>query len=810
MATFYSSGLPPDNRLIFAAMETVIKAKPESENKLICAHCGLPAFEHIEENGKYFCCNGCKTAFSFFGTNETCTIPEETEKPSTQKLDYLDNPEIVKKWTIGQKDNYVRVRLQLPAIHCASCVQILERLYLKKHGILTSQVNFLSKEIEVTFQPDVIRFSELVAYLGQLGYPPSLTDPSQSNEKKSVFTESTRLTIRMAVAGFCAGNIMLLSFPEYLGLDDLSYRHFFGWLNLVLALPALFFSGWVYFKSVYNAIAYRILNIDVPIGVGMIATLILSMYEIISQTGSGYFDSLTGLIFFLLIGRWVQNRTHQFLSFERDFKSYFPLSITRLQEEQEEQVLSTEIKSGDRLKIHFGEIIPCDGLLEQGFGLVDYSFVTGESTPIRLSPGDRVLAGGRQTGGILIMKAEQEMSRSQLTSLWNNPAFQKEGKPPLRSFTDAVARYFTPIILVFAVSVAGFWLVADSSKSLHAFLSILIIACPCTLSLSYPIALGNTMRIWGKWGFFIKNSEVVERLAQVKTLVFDKTGTLTHRLGVRVEYLGKELSEQEKAAVLAVLSASKHPLSQAIVGFIGSKRMQPVFDFHEEKGMGVQGMSLDRLIRAGSAEWVGMSELEAKSSVVYISINGTPMGRFEIEAAPHGFVNQMLQDLSQNFGLHLLSGDHANGQDFWKTLFQGIHGKTAFGQTPESKLHYIQSLQKDGQSVAMIGDGLNDAGALRQADAGIALATDAHQFTPGSDAILIADQLPLLPKLFAQARYTLSVVRFSFGLSVVYNLIGLGFAVRGDLQPIVAAILMPLNSLTMVLVAWMGTNRIKK
>lgn len=786
-----------------------ILTKAESKKELVCAHCGLPAFDHIEENGKYFCCNGCKTAFSFFGATEACIIPDENEKISTQSLDYLDNPEILKKWTIGQKDNFIRVRFQLPAIHCASCVQILERLYLKKHGILASQVNFLSKEIEVTFQPDVIKFSELVAYLGQLGYPPSLADPSQSSQKKTVFTESTRLTIRMAVAGFCAGNIMLLSFPEYLGLDDLSYRHFFGWLNLILALPAIFFSGWVYFKSVYNAIVYKILNIDVPIGVGMLATLILSLYEIISQTGSGYFDSLTGLIFFLLIGRWVQNRTYQFLSFERDFKSYFPLSITRLMEEKEEQVLSTDIKSGDRLKIHFGEIIPCDGVLEQGIGLVDYSFVTGEATPVRVSPGDRILAGGRQSGGVLVMKAEQEMSRSQLTSLWNNPAFQKEGKPPLRSFTDAVARYFTPIILVFAVVVAGFWMVTDSSKSLHSFLSILIIACPCTLSLSYPIALGNTMRIWGKWGFFIKNSEVVERLAQIKTLVFDKTGTLTHRLGVRVEYSGRELTDVEKSAVLAVLSASKHPLSQAIVGFMGTRRMQPVFDFREEKGMGVEGMAYDLRIKAGSAEWIGIMEFAPKPSVVFIAINGEPAGNFEIEAAPHAYVSGMLENLGARFNLHLLSGDHANGQEFWKKLFGKIGGKTAFAQSPETKLQYIQALQNEGGGVAMIGDGLNDAGALRQADAGIALASDAHQFTPGSDAILIADQLPLLPRLFEQARYTLSVVRFSFGLSVVYNLIGLTFAVRGDLQPIVAAILMPLNSLTMVLVAWIGTNRIK-
>ena len=772
---------------------------------LVCAHCGLPAFKNIVENGHYYCCYGCKTAHSFLSETIACPIPNFGTGLENDDLSYLDKPEILEKWTIGKTGNSIRVRFQIPGIHCASCVQVLERLYLRKHGVVASQVNFLKKELEVSFQPEALTFSQLVQYISGLGYKPNLAEPGNESQNKQK-SETGNWTLRLAVAGFCSANIMLLSFPEYLGLEDSEYRHFFGWINLIVAMPAVFFSGWIYFQSVINAFTKRVLNIDVPIGVGMLATLVLSLYEIISQTGSGYFDSLTGLIFFLLIGRWVQSRTFEFLSFERDFKSYFPLSIVRILGAKEEQILSSEVKAGDILKIRNGEIIPCDGIMLNGNALIDYSFVTGESRQEKVEIGLKLMAGGKQTSGAIAMLAEREMSRSQLTTLWNNPVFQKEGKPLLRSFTDSVAYYFTPVILIFAASVALFWAFVDPSKSLYAFLSVLIIACPCTLSLAYPIALGNAMRIWGKSGFFLKNADVVERLAQTKTLVFDKTGTLTNHLGIAVSYIGEALSEKEIEACSILFSSSQHPLSQAISQYLQVKSNEEIIEFSEEKGNGISGICYGLLLKAGSAKWLKVEESQVEGSVVFLSINEKPVGRFEIKAKPFPFVEKMLGTLSQIFKLHLLSGDRVQGQEFWSNLFQKLKGKVSFGQNPENKLAYIEELQAKGEKVSMIGDGLNDAGALRQANVGIAIAANSHQFTPGSDAILLADNINLLPNFLSHAKNTMAVVKFCFLLSVIYNVVGLSFAVRGDLQPIVAAILMPLSSLTVVLVAWVGTG----
>jgi Cu+-exporting ATPase len=774
------------------------------QNELICAHCGLPALSEIEDKGKFFCCHGCKTAHSFLGESLACEIPSAKPR-NPEDFDHLDLPQVMENWIITSQGNSIQVRFRIPNIQCASCVSVLERLYLRKKGIISSQVNFLKKEVDITFHPDLIALSQVAKLLDELGYSPSLAD-SVADKKKEKYSETTLWTLRMAVAGFCSGNIMLLSFPEYLGLQDSEYQRFFAWLNLFISLPAVFFSGWIYWKSVWLAITRRVMHLDVPIGVGVIATFALSVYQVVSQTGAGFFDSLTGLIFFLLIGKWIQSKTFNFLSFERDFRSYFPLSILKISGDEKKAILSTEIKPGDILEIRHAEIVPCDGVLLEGEGLLDYSFVSGESTVEKIKPGQDLMAGARQTGGSIRMKATREMQRSQLVSLWNNPVFQKENKPGLKTFADKVAFYFTPAVLFLALSVALFWANSDPSKSLFTFVSILIIACPCTLALAYPIALGNIMRIWGNRGFFLKNADVVEKLAQSDTLVFDKTGTLTDQFGIQVSYEGLELSPDEKAALVSLFSASTHPLSQAVLGFLGGKsEMSPQY-FKEEKGRGLKGLVKGMECVAGSAEWLGLEAKTVSGSQVYVSLNGDFKGLFLIQSAPLPFVASLLFRLKNLFQLHLLSGDHSAGQEYWERLFSKLSGSSLFAQSPENKLRFIQSLQNQKYKVAMVGDGLNDSGALRQAHVGIAVAQNTHQFTPGSDAILIGNQLPFLDAFFAQARKAILVVKICFLISLVYNVIGLSFAVFGNLQPIVAAILMPASSLTVVLVAWLGTN----
>ncbi len=779
-----------------------------SETMLVCHHCGLPAQENIREGEQYFCCQGCLTANQLLtDTAAFCQFPEP-ESYKNEDLYWTDLPGAMGAFEEGKMGSAILLRFRLPAIHCAACIQILEKLYLRNPGIVYSEVKFLNKEILLAYEPEIIQPSALIHLLGKLGYPPELSAGNASGKKTGQADNSNLLLIRLAVAAFCAGNIMLLSFPEYFGLEDKSYLQIFSWLNLFLSLPAIAFSAWPYWNSVRLAIQNRQLNLDVPIAVGMAATFILSLFEIIGGSGAGYLDSLTGLILFLLAGRWVQDQTYRFLSFERDYRSYFPLSVIRIKEQKEMPVLSTEIVQADVLKIRHGEIIPCDGILMDKEARFDTAFINGESIPLTLRKGDKIQAGARLISGRILMEAEQPMQRSKLVQLWNNSVFGKKGKAGLQTFSDQVARYFTPAVLLLAFSVAVFWYFEAPEKSLRAFVSVLIVACPCTLALAYPVAMGNTMRLWGKRGFFLKNAAVAETLGNLNALVFDKTGTLGEKAAQEVLFKGPQLEKSEVEAIASLVSCSTHPLSQAILQQLKANALGPVESFKEIPGSGLSGRIGALDLRLGSAGFAGLKGTAKGETEVHITINGVYKGYYEISAREKPFVKELVAKLKTNYKLALISGDKENQTGKWQSLFGESGGLCLFRQSPEDKLKVMEDLKSKGLITAMIGDGLNDAGALKAADCGIAIAANSHQFTPGSDAILLEKDLASLPVFLKEAKNSIRVVKVCFTASLVYNTIGFSVAASGALSPLFAALLMPASSLTVVGIAWLGTNLI--
>ena len=413
-------------------------------------------------------------------------------------------------------------------MHCAACIWLLEKLDRLKDGVYRSDVNFLRKELTVHFNADLLSLKELVILLEDLGYPPDLQrDKGVQGNKK----ESRKLLLKLGVAGFAFGNIMLFSFPEYLSLDDASLDSFkvlFGYLNLLLALPVLLYADVDYLRSAWQSLRFRYLTIDVPIALGIITLFARSAYEILSATGAGYFDSFAGLVFFLLIGKWYQSRTYEALAFDRDFRSYFPIAVTRIKEGEEEVCMLEKIEPGDRLRLLNNQVIPADAVLIKGMASVDYSFVNGESDTVEKHEGDLLYAGGRQTGGSIEVEVVKEVSQSYLTGLWNQSAFTEveEGRS-FSTLIDHVSRSFSIGILSIAFLTLAFWLWVDPSEAVDAFTAVLIIACPCALALSMPFASGNVSRILGKLGFFVKNASTLERMASVDAIIFDKTGTLT-------------------------------------------------------------------------------------------------------------------------------------------------------------------------------------------------------------------------------------------------------------------------------------------
>lgn len=369
--------------------------------KTKCYHCGEPVRNALFRVEDYdFCCLGCKSVFLILKENqlgkyyEYNAHPGETQKQQGNHFDYLDEASIAQKLIDFQDEERTKITFFIPAIHCSSCIWLLENLYKIHPGIQFSRIDFTKKQANITFKHKEISLSDLVRLLVSIGYEPIITLQDVIKEKKHV--NQDKLLRKIAVAGFCFGNVMMLSFPEYLGITEMEkeYSTFFGYLNLAIALPAMLYSGRDYFSSAWNSLKQRQLNLDVPLALGIFILFLRSAIEIIGGTGAGFSDTLCGLIFFLLIGKWIQERTFYHLSFERDYRSYFPVAVTKITEEGEKPTPISELNIGDRILIRNNEIIPADAILLKGEASIDFSFVTGESLPTRKVLGEVVYAGG--------------------------------------------------------------------------------------------------------------------------------------------------------------------------------------------------------------------------------------------------------------------------------------------------------------------------------------------------------------------------------------------------------------------------------
>ncbi|MBQ4802951.1 heavy metal translocating P-type ATPase metal-binding domain-containing protein [Aquimarina sp. MMG015] len=787
-----------------------------------CYHCGsdCDAVLGITYDQKTFCCNGCKTVYDIFSSNNLdCyydlqsapgNIPKEIEK----KYNYLDTISIAEKLIEFSDDTTAICTLYIPDIHCSSCIWVLENLHKLEPSIINSQVNFPKKTVRITFNKEKSSLKKVIILLNSIGYEPYISLDDYSEGKKNNIRS---LIYKLGIAGFAFGNVMFLSFPEYFEVSEYwleQYKHVFRWLMFAFSLPVVFYAAQDYFISAYKGLKSKILNIDVPIALGIAVLFIRSTSEIIFDLGTGFFDSLTGLVFFLLLGKFFQQKTYSFLSFERDYKSYFPIAVTRLVRTKnnkkyiEEGIQLYDIKEGDRLLIRNEELIPVDAVLIKGRARIDYSFVTGESEWIDKVSGDKLFAGGKQLYGAIEIEATKTIEQSYLTSLWSNDVFKKDKSIGFTNLTDAVSKYFTLIILSIAVITTLFWFFIDVNKAINVFTAVLIIACPCALALARPFALGNMLRIFGKNKFYLRNADVIERLAQMDSIIFDKTGTITTNTESNIEYQGVELTSEEESLLKNSLRASNHPLSRALYKILEDHDIYTLDEYQEHIGKGIEAKISESTIKIGSSNFVGNNQFsETQNTNVHISTNDKYKGRYVFHNQYRKNIKNVFDILNSGYKLSILSGDNEGEREHLKNI---LPEKTTlkFNHKPDDKLDYIKSLQESGQKVIMIGDGLNDAGALAQSNVGIAISENVNVFSPACDAILDASQFDKIPQYLIISRKTMKVIKSSFVLSFLYNVIGLYFAVTGQLSPIVAAILMPLSSISVIIYVTILTNYI--
>jgi Cu+-exporting ATPase len=780
-----------------------------------CFHCGDQCDEPICFNEKTFCCDGCRTVFEILSANNLCEYYRldgytGSSLKNIQKgsFDYLDVNDVRKKLLSFDSPNLSKVTFYVPAIHCVSCIWLLENLRRLNAGILKGEVVFGRKTISIDFDPAKVTLSEIADLLASLGYSPvvNLQDSDKDGQKPLA---DRSLIYRLAIAGFCFGNIMLFSFPEYLGLDehDELLRSVFSWLNIALSIPVFFYSASIYFTSAIASFKQKQINIDVPIAAGLIALFVRSGYDIITGFGPGYFDSFAGLVFFLLIGRWFQSKTYESLAFDRDFRSYFPLAVSRFSGKQWGSVIIYELKKGDVVKIRNMEIVPTDSLLRKGDAYFDYSFVTGEARPIKVKSGERVYAGGRLIGQPVELVVEKETSQSHLTSLWNNEAFKKTNERSYQKVIDRAARKFTWIVMALAACTALYWYFYSPGEMWLVLTSVLMVACPCALALAAPFTYGTMQRVFGKSNFYLKNSDVIERLASIDAVVFDKTGTVTYGKLPEVEFSG-ELTDSQMLDVKLLTSCSTHPLSAIVSRSISGEPGQTISAFKETPGKGIQATIGGKFVQVGSAEFVGCDQVDRRSSHVFVGIDNVVKGYFKIRVNTRPNLKKMLERLGDKC-IALLSGDNGSDGAAIKPLFN-TSVLQRFNQSPHDKLEFVRDLQLGGKKVMMVGDGLNDSGALQQSDVGIAVSDDSGVFSPACDGILDGKRLQYLDKFLLLARYSSVILKIAFGISFFYNAIALSVAVSGHLTPLVAAILMPLSSISVVGFSTLAVNLVAK
>ncbi len=786
--------------------------------KTTCYHCGDECNEHqkIEFDDKSFCCNGCKTVYEIFSLNDLTCYYDLQESPGATpldiqgKYDYLDDESIIQKLLSFNDENVQIVDLYIPHIHCSSCIWVLENLQKLQKGIVTTQVNFPKKSVRITYKVDQISLKEIVVLLSSIGYEPYISLEDYESGSKNV---DRSLIYKLGLAGFAFGNVMLLSFPEYFEVNEFwleKYKHTFRWLMFVFSIPVVVYAAQDYLISAYKGLRSKLLNIDVPIALGILVLFIRSAVEVLFDLGSGFFDSLTGLVFFLLLGKFFQQKTYNYLSFERDYKSYFPIAVTKVNKNGNEETIQIyKIEKGDRILIRNQELIPVDGILINGNAQIDYSFVTGEANPVQKKSGDKLFAGGKQLSGAIEIEAINSVEQSYLTQLWSNAVFEKDKTSKFTTITNKISKNFTIAILSIAVLASMFWFFTDATKVLNVFTAVLIIACPCAIALAAPFTLGNMLRIFGKQKFYLKNATVIEQLAKVDALVFDKTGTLTTRANSEVKYTGSVLSFNEEKALKATLRASNHPLSRTIYETMTNIPLEKESQVFEHTGKGLQATVATVDVKVGSASFVKNEKEQFSSDTsVHVSIQNDYKGKFTLKNTYRKHVDEVFQMFSA-YDLSVVSGDNEGEKVYLKKRLPE-NTTLLFNQKPEDKLAYVSQLQKKYKNVAMIGDGLNDAGALMQSEVGIAVSEDINVFSPACDAILDANQFEKLPKFIKITKQTMRVIQYCFIISLIYNSVGLYFAVTGQLFPVIAAILMPLSSISIVVFTTIATNILGK
>ena len=788
-----------------------------------CSHCSLPVPAGLVDPGAelQFCCNGCRVAYEvihdhgldrYYDIKERIDAPEEPARSSGKSFAEFDDPAFHHLYCRSGADGLSTIELYLEGVHCAACVWLVEKLTVVVDGVAEVRLDLGRSLAHVTWDPQMTELSAIARFLDSIGYAPH---PFRGVEARDMARREERsLLIRIAIAGAIAGNVMLIAFALYggrfHGITD-EYRDLFRWVSFALALPSVLWCGSVFYRGAWGALRTRTLHMDLPIAIGILAGFFQGAFNTIRGSGEIYFDSVTALIFFLLVGRFLQRRQQRAAASSTELLFSLAPSTARLVAADGVREVPLEaLTPGCRVEVRAGDSIPADGVIIEGSSTLDRSLLTGESLPEEAAAGDPVHAGTVNLGGRLLVEVRTTGENTRVGRLMRLVEEGAQRRAPVVLLADRISGWFVAIVLVLAALTLAIWMHLDPAHAVEHAVALLIVSCPCALGLATPMAVSAAIGRAARRKILIKGGDALENLARPGLMILDKTGTLTEgRLAV-IRWWGDEALQPR---VAALERHSSHPMARALSEAFGDREAPEVTEAREVPGAGIGGVCEGRRVLVGSpgyaARELGPLPPEADDAVTRFAGEGLSPVVVAVDgavAAVAGIGDPLRPDTAgalagiqeRGWRVEILSGDHP-------AVVQSIGREVGLapervrgGTTPEAKLEAVRTASKEG-TVAMVGDGVNDAAALAAATVGIGVHGGAEAALAAADVYLGSPGLMPLLELLQGARRTLGVIRRNLVFSLTYNVVAVSFAMTGHMSPLLAAVLMPLSSMTVVL-----------
>ncbi len=815
--------------------EALLKSMPSSEasidSEMDCYHCGLPVMKPgeftytIQDEVQNFCCVGCQAVAGMIhqgGLDQFYQYRSElNRRPDANITDYsiYDRDDIQHDFVVPvefDNDQNKIASLLLDGITCAACVWLIEKYLLSINGVLKVTVNASTHQCSVTWDTHKQPLSFLMQQLASIGYRPQ--PYSQKEQQQQQQYQQRQLLLRLGLAGFGMMQVGMVAIALYAGAlqgIDAQWVQLFRWVSLLVATPIVLFSAQPFWSSAWRSLKQYHLTMDVPVSLAILLAYFASVWATISQSGEVYFDSISMFTFFLLLGRYLEMRLRY-----RNQQSVgvmaelLPLTVTKVSDKDatdDSVVPLVELKCGDCIRVFSGDTIPCDGVVVDGSSAVVEAIITGEAKPVPKKKGDSLIAGTVNTDGALLVEVTATGSETRLSTISHLVQKAEQDKPQLQKLADKVASYFVAVVLVISAIVFLSWWHIEPESALWVTLSVLVVTCPCALSLATPTALTATIAMMRRLGLLILKGHVIEALTKIDKVIFDKTGTLTHGQPkiMGVENINTELTESEILSIAAALEqGSSHPIARA---FDECKIFSKANNNETLTGAGVSGDISGHHYRLGKPEYtLRITDVLAKEISITSSLPVMPSTKGQwllltkdaqalawigLSDQVRNSANAAVKALSdKNIGAEILSGDNHSSV---KTVADALAIDFHAAQMPEEKLAYVRQ-QQNSHRLMMVGDGINDVPVLAGADVSVAMDSATDFARARADSVLLHGDLTILPKAIQLAKKAKKIIRQNVFWALTYNLLALPLAAFGFIPPYAAAIGMSLSSLVVV------------